>query len=133
MVRDESDAILDDLLSRFHAWMRGYRVCPEPGADPAFRNAKSGRGWDSTQEILDGDLRATQMKAIEFCVSGDRLGHGGMQEPHRTAIYVNARNCYTGRAVWLSPRLPQDPEVRALIVLEARTELMRRLLKVGVM
>lgn len=126
MMRDETDAILDDLLARFHHWMDGFRVCPTPGADPMFRGVKSGRHWDTTDQIVDDEVNSGQMEAMEFEV-------GEMQEPHRTAIYVNARNCYTGRSVWLSPRLPQDPAIRAVILLEARTELIRRLLRAGVM
>jgi hypothetical protein len=126
MVRDETDNILDDLLSRWHQWAKGFKVCPEPGADPMFRGVKSGRSWDSTAEIIEDELSSSTMEAIDFQVSE-------MAEPGRTAIYVNARNCYTGRSVWLSPRLPQDPAIRAVILLEARTELIRRLLRAGVM
>lgn len=125
MVRDETDAILDDLLSRWHAWCRSYA----PGtrsADPMFRHALRARGEQTLEAIAEDTWLDGAMKAIDFQVSE-------MAEPGRTAIYVNARNCYTGRSVWLSPRLPQDPATRAVILLEARTELIRRLLRAGVM
>lgn len=126
MMRDETDAILSDLLERWHRWMQGFQLCPQPGADPMFRNAKSGRGWDSTQDIIDGELSDSTMTAIDFEV-------GEMAEPGRSAIYAHARNLASKAAVWRSPRLPQDPQERAILVLEARNTLMRRLLRAGIM
>jgi hypothetical protein len=126
MMRDESDLILDDLLSRWHEWARGFQVCPQPGADPMFRNAKSGRGWDTVDDIIETELSTSTMEAVDFEV-------GETPEPHRSAIYAHARNLASRCAVWSSPRLPQDPKERAILVLEARTVLMRRLLRAGIM
>lgn len=126
MVRDETDAILDDLLARYHVWARGFRLCPSPGADPMFRNVKSGRGWDSTQDIIEDEISNSTMESLDFEI-------GEMPEPKRSAIYANARNLASRHAVWTSPRLPTDPAERALLVLEARTTLMRRLFAAGVM
>jgi Cft2 family RNA processing exonuclease len=91
-----------------------------------FRNAKSSKGWDSTSEVIEDEIRDKTMKAIDFHV-------GEMQDPHRAAIYIHARNCCTGRSVWVSPRLPRDPVERTVILLEAKNDLMRRLLSAGVM
>jgi hypothetical protein len=127
MMRNESDMILDDLLSRWHSWARGFQVCPEPGADPMFRNVKSGRrNWDSLDDIIESDLTSATMEAVDFEV-------GEMPEPGRSAIYANARNLASRHVVWSSPRLPSDPAERAILILEARTVLMRRLLRAGIM
>lgn len=126
MMRNETDYLLDDLLSSWHQWMKGFSACPQPGADPMFRNAKSGRGWDSTQDIIEDELSTSTMKAIDFEV-------GEVPEPHRSAIYANARNLASRHTVWSSPRLPQDPAARALMVTEARRKLMDRLLLAGIM
>lgn len=125
-MHNDADAILDDLLSRFHAWARSYSPVPVAGADPMFRNAKAGRGYDTTAEIIEDELMGSTMKAIEFHV-------GEMPDPHRSAIYVLARNLYTGRNVWMSPRLPRDCIERGVIVMEARNQLTRRLISAGVM
>jgi len=125
-MRDETDNILDDLLSRWHQWARGFQICPAQGADPMFRNVKSGRGWDSTQEIIEDELSASTMEAIDFEV-------GEMPEPHRSGIYAHARNLASRHAVWTSPRLPTDPMERAILILEARTALLKRLFRAGVM
>lgn len=125
-MHNDSKAILDDILSRWHHHCKTYQVVRQSGADPMFRNAKSPNHWDSTADIADDSGNSAQMKAVDFAVSE-------MQDPHRAAIYVNARNCYTGRSVWLSPRLPTDPAARALVIGEARSMLMRRLIAAGVM
>jgi hypothetical protein len=125
-MRNDASVILDDLLSRWHSWARGYIPVPTCGADPMFRNAKSGKGWDSTSDVIEDELHGKMMEAIDFQVSE-------MKDPHRSAIYIHARNCSTGRNVWLNPRLPTSPEERALILMEARNLLTRRLMNVGVM
>jgi hypothetical protein len=125
MMKNETDAILDDLLSRWHSWCRGNRYINEASADPSFRSARSSRQWDTLDEVIESDLTSSTMKAIDFQV-------GEMKDPHRSAIYINARNCATGREVWMSPRLPQNKEERQALIREARGMLMRRLSSVGV-
>ena len=126
MLMTEANQILDDLLSRWHAWGKSYRANQQAPRDPVFRNAKSGRGWDSTDEIIEDELMGSTMEAIDFHVSE-------MKDPHRTAVYMLARNLYTGRSVWLSKRLPEDPLERGIIVAEARNQITRRLMAAGVM
>jgi len=133
-MHNDSDAILDDLLSRWHHWMKGK---PLNGIDrlddPAFRDAQSRSGLDSADDLLDGHMESVKMQAIDFHVSGDARGQGGLPDPYRTAIYLLARNCYTGRKVWMSKRLPEDPIELGVIISEARNMLTLRLLKAGVM
>lgn len=90
-----------------------------------FREARSSKQWDSMDDVIDEEITSKIMRAVDFQVSE-------MQDPHRSAIYVLARNCYTGRSVWISPRLPANVEERAVIVLEARNMLTRRLMSAGV-
>lgn len=126
-MRNDTDVILSDLLERWHIWARGFNVCNPPGADPMFRNVKSGRrNWDSLDQIIEDDLSASTMEAIDFEV-------GEMPEPSRSAIYAHARNLAAKYAVWGSPRLPQDAKERALLVLDARAMLVKRLLRAGIM
>jgi hypothetical protein len=126
MMRNDVNVILDDILSRWHFHCKHYSPVPIAGADPMFRNAVSPKGWDSTADIADDTVNTAQMKAVDFQV-------GEMKDPHRAAIHVLARNCYTGHAVWISPRLPADKETRVVIVLEARNMLTRKLMAAGVM
>jgi len=131
---NDSDQILDDILSRWHHWMKGKPLNGvDRSDDPAFRDAMSRSGWDSAGDILDRELEAVKMQAVDFQVSGDSRGQGGLPEPYRAAIYVLARNCYTGKKVWLNPRLPNDPQERGVIIREARNMLTLRLMSAGVM
>jgi hypothetical protein len=125
-MRDDSKEILDEILAKWHEWEKGYSPLPKTGTNPVFRNAKSGRGWDTVDDIIDGEISSDIMKAVDFQVSE-------IAEPHRSAIYENARNCATGQTVWRSPRLPADQLERGVIVLEARNQLMRRLMAAGVL
>ena len=123
---NDSKAILDDILSRWHSWAKNYKANQQTPRDPVFRDAKSGRGWDSTDEIIEDEITNSMMEAVDFQV-------GEMKDPYRAAIYVLARNLSTGRSVWLSPRLPADPLERAAVVAEARNILTRKLMACGVM
>jgi len=123
---NDSQHILDDVLSRWHSWAKSYKANQQTPRDPIFRDAKSGRGWDSTDEIIEDEIQNSMMEAVDFQVSE-------MQDPYRAAIYILARNLSTGRSVWLSPRLPVDPMERATIISEARIQLTRRLQAAGVM
>ena len=134
-MRDISpDDVLSGLLADWHKWMS---AAPINGTDrlddPTFRDVKSGRCWDSADDIIEADLKSDTMKTIDFCVTGDARGQGGLMEPHRAAIYSLARNKATGHSVWRSPRLPTDPIERGVIVLEAKNMLMRKLIIAGVM
>jgi hypothetical protein len=126
MLMTEANQILDDLLARYHAWAKSYKANQQAPRDPIFRDAKSGRGWDSIDDIIEDELMGSTMESIDFHISE-------MQDPHRTAIYFLARNLYTGRSVWLSKRLPEDAMERGIIIAEARNQLTKRLMSAGVM
>ncbi len=125
-MRNDVNLILDDILSRWHFHCKHYSPVPVSGADPMFRGFSSPRHWETFADIADDAVNSAQMKAVDFHV-------GEMKDPHRAAIHVLARNCYTGHAVWISPRLPADKETRLVIVLEARNMLSRKLMAAGVM
>jgi hypothetical protein len=125
MMRDESDQIMDDLLSRWHSWCQGFRLSAQT-MNPVFRQAKRAKGEQTLEAISEDAWLNGAMKALDFQVSE-------MQDPYRAAIYITARNCYTGRSVWISPRLPKDATERAAIVAQARSMLLRRLLRAGIM
>lgn len=122
---NDLNAILDALLSEWHNWARGYSPVPTCSAGPMFRNAKSAKGWDSASDVVEDELAAKTMQAVDFHV-------GEIGDPHRSAIYIHARNCCTGRNVWSSPRLPACPMERGVILAEAKNMLARRLLSAGV-
>lgn len=122
----EMTATLEDILSRWHHYCKQYSPVPVSGADPMFRAAVSPKGWDDTSDIADDAVHRQQMAAVDFAVSE-------MQDPYKAAIYIKARCCYTGNNSWLSPRLPQDPLERGVVVRDALRQLTKRLIAAGVL
>ena len=122
---------LDGLLREWHQWQIGYSPIPTCGADPMFRNAKSGKGWDSTDQVIDDELHGSTMEAIDCQVQ--ELPDVPLLRPYRSAIYAIARNLHVNANVWMSPRLPKDVDERAVVIMEARNMLVRRLMAFGVM
>lgn len=54
-------------------------------------------------------------------------------QPYLTALQFQARNLYTGKQVWTSPRLPLDPMERGVLLMEARNILLKGLARAGIM
>lgn len=125
-MHDDSNHLLDDLLSRWHSWAKGFSPIAQQGACPMFRQARSPRGWEDSSDITADEVHQSTMEAVDFHV-------GEIPDPHRSAIYAHARNLYAGRAVWSNPRLPSDPMERSVILMEAKNQLMRRLITAGVL
>lgn len=125
---DESAAILDDLLCRWHQWQqdrhrygRGY-----PSRAIVCGECRISRQYDDANGALDDAVDHQVMRGLDFQV-------GEMRDPHKAAIYANARALVVGAAVWSSPRLPLDRLERAHIVAEARDQLVTRLHDAGIM
>lgn len=118
---------LDHLLILWHNWQRAGKVARGYNdrtavAGERYRTSRQHDDWNGK---LDEDLDESRCKEVDFHVDS-------MQDPHRAAIYVLARNLTTGRAVWLSPRLPSDKAERDELVAQARQILTGRLVSAGV-
>lgn len=123
----EGDEILDDVLSRWHSWARSQgAVAGHARTSAGMEMYRASRQHDDQNGALDSDLEHMRCKQVDFDVRQ-------MPQPHQTAIYVDARNLCTGVAVWGNPRLPSDPEERAIVVIEARSMLTKKLLASGVL
>ena len=126
-MRNEADEILDDILSRWHSWgkhqggVRGFAPCAA-----GMEQYRCSRQYDDVSGALDDDLEHRRCKQVDIDVLQ-------MNQPHRSAIHVLARNLSTGYFVWANPRLPYDPEEREAIVREARVIIAKKLLASGVL
>ena len=124
---DDTDALLNDILSRWHQWCvsrppaLGY-----PTSAAGCSLYRSSRQHDMENGAMDSDAEAERFGIVDFCIDS-------LDQPYRTAIQINARNLATGVAVWVSPRLPESKVERALIVAEARGRLMVSLRASGVL
>lgn len=121
---------LNDLLSRWHAHCQGYSAGKGyPSADAACKHAQTSSAWDGWNGAQD---EATIRKIMEQfdAAMWDIPNH---PQPYLTALQFQARNLYTGKNVWQSPRLPADEIERGVLLLEARNRLLRGLARRGVM
>ena len=83
-----------------------------PHECPSTRGWLASRQWDDQNGAFETDERGQVAKLVGAIVDG-------MQEPHRTALYILARNRATGRDVWNSPRIPADCDERAWLIADA--------------
>ncbi len=124
---DDTEEVINDLLSRWHTWasqfvhVAGFNTCAS-----AMQQFRASRQYDSENGALDQDVENRIMAAVDACI--DRV-----EQPFRTALWINARNLVTGAAVWQSARLPADPLARAKVVTEARAKLADRLASRGML
>lgn len=125
-MKDDTRELLDDILRRWHNWSAGYRAIADVGSSPMFRQAKSGRQYESQYEIAEHQLDDSAMEAVDFHVYE-------LSADHRTALQINARNIATGRSVWTSARLPADLQARAVLLGAARAALAGRLVEAGIL
>lgn len=123
---DDTDALLNDLLRRWHGWAVSAPIdIGYPTECPTCRLYRTSRQYDSDNGALDQDADSRVMEAVDHCIAR-------VQQPHRTALYISARNLWTGLAVWSSARLPQDAVERARMVCEARALLLVELRASGI-
>jgi len=125
-----SPSELDSILIDWHEWnssRAAYR--PVQGFAPkalVCGDFNISRQWDDEHGMLDAYVDNLTMWAVEKQVEQ-------IQIPYDVALRVEARNLATRREVWNSPRLPQNPDERRVIVQRAREMLSDRLLTAGVL
>lgn len=118
---------LNDLLVRWHAHCLGYSPGKGfPSGDAVCRNAKTSSTWDGWNGSQDHAIDKKIIDAFDGVI-------WNVPQPHLTALQFQARNLFTGKQVWTSPRLPADQVERAVLLMEARNILLRGLARAGVM
>ena len=80
-----------------------------PTECPSCRDYRASRQHDDTNGADETDARGMLIRHIGEAVNS-------IEEPHRTALYLLARNQATGVTVWRSARLPADDVERAALV-----------------
>lgn len=113
----------DDLISLLVLWHRlediGH-VAGYPKECPSTVGWRASRQYDDCNGAFETSARG--VVALNLGWEVDQL-----PEPHRTSLYILARNRASGVNVWTSPRLPADAEDRAALVSEALFMLADRL------
>jgi hypothetical protein len=124
------DNRLDDLLVMWHRYRAGYSVGRGfSGRDATCRDFQTPTHWDWRNGALDGRVDAVIAKGVSDAV--DTIPNA----PRRwnTALAFEARNLASMAAVWSSPVLPTNRDELEVLVLEARTMLLDRLRRDGVL
>lgn len=123
---NDLDTVINGLLVDWHRWSSHYEVGKGyPSSNPACRQSRTSRQYDDENGALDAALHDSTMEAFDFAAHN-------VPQPWLTALQVQARNMASKAQVWSSPRLPKDPQERAVLTLEARNKLMKELAKNGV-
>lgn len=129
-MRDDIDAILDDLLARWHKYTQGYRFSAGySGVSSTTRNYQTPTHWDWGNGAVEDRMEKVQMQAVSEAI--ERVPND--PRPWRTMIQFEARNLATAAQVWTSPRLPADKNEFEILRLEARNKALKELNKQGVM
>jgi len=123
---DEQNAILDDLLCKWHQWQQGARVARGFNQSAVgMEGYRTSRQYDDANGALDAHVDDVIMKAVDHEVNE-------LDDPHRTAIYCLARALTLGVMVFRSPRLPLDAAQFDEIIALARRALVARLVRAGI-
>jgi hypothetical protein len=124
---NDLDAILDDILMRWHQWTPPIRC------SRGFNRQATGmeqyvtsRQYDDQNGALDDAIERQTMEAVQREIER-------MLILHQIALKVNARALTLGVVVFNHPRLPQDREQRQLVIRTARGDLTCRLSRAGIL
>lgn len=124
---NDIDAIVDDLLARWHTYRSGYSHAQGyAGRDSTCRDYMTPTHWDWRNGAEDDRAEAEQMKGFEQAV--ERVPNA--PQPWNHCLHVEARNLASQAAVWTSARLPVGAELEVLRM-EARTMLITQLHRDG--
>jgi hypothetical protein len=116
---------MDDLLSRWHNWLAPINAGRGYGKKSAGCGSYvASRQYDDENGALDAALEHRTMRTVQEC-------YEQLQHPQSTYILTEARNLHTGNSVWRHPRLPMDPGELAEIRVEARGQMLRQMMRRG--
>lgn len=127
---DDIDLQINYLLELWHRYTSGYQLARGlPGRDATCRDHRSPGHFDSRNGAEEARAEALLVKGISDAI--DTIPN----TPRRwhTALAFEARNLASRAAVWSSPVLPKDREELAVLILEARTMLLARLRRDGLL
>lgn len=127
-MRNDIDAIVDDLLSSWHQWKSGYQhTRGHAGASATCKNFNAPTHWDWQNGAADDHADLMRMRAVDQAV--DKVPND--PQPWNTMLQFEARTLCVGFSVFRSPRLPADPEEFEVLRLEARNMLLVLLQRSG--
>ena len=130
VTRDKIDALLDDLLARWHVYTEHYRFSKGySGQSSTTRGYQTPTHWDWANGAMDDRAERVVMRGVSAAI--ERVPND--PRPWRTMIQFEARNLAVGASVWSSPRLPTNRDEFDVLRLEARNKTLKELYRQGVM
>jgi hypothetical protein len=109
-------ALSFDPLELLSLWWRAEKqwtpVQAYPAECPSTRGYRASRQYDDGNGAAETDSRGVLIRHISGVIHS-------IEDPHRTALYLLAKNKATGADVWRSERLPADSGERAALVADA--------------
>lgn len=124
------DAIVNDLLARWHRWRTTYQhTRGYPASDATCRGFSAPNHWDWLNGAADERADELLVQAVDNAV--DRVPN--TPQPWNLALQFEARNLASRAKVWTSPRLPRDAGELQVLRLEARNRLLIELQRSGVL
>lgn len=127
MMNNDIQSVLSGLLCDWHnycqhtAHKHGFA-----GKAAGFGQCRSSSQYDWQNGVEDEMVDRRIMQGFDAAIQR-------VAQPWFTALQFEARNLAVRHQVWASPRLPADPEERAVLILEARVRLLKELAKDGVL
>lgn len=128
--KTDIDYKLDDLLAEWHRHAAMYRLSKGyAGTDATCRDYRAPGHYDWANGASDAKSDRIAMETMD-----DAMGNVP-NHPHRwrTCLEFQARNLSTGFTVWSSPVLPKRKDELEVLQIEARTQLLKQLRRLGVM
>jgi len=124
----EIDAVIDDLLSKWHQYSNDYRPSRGfSGSDATCRDHRAPTHFDWQNGAEEARALKQEMKAFDQAIH--RVPNA--PEPWYTCLAFEARNLASAAQVWNSPRLPAGEEL-AVLRIEARNKLIQELSRDGI-
>jgi hypothetical protein len=128
-VLNESEKIIDSLLSDWHKWSSmdtGARELWYQGQAAGLKMWRASRQYDDQNGALDADAHLSLMQAVDNVIEH-------LPRPEYTIVHVHAKNLAIGATVWRSPRLPQNRDELQALLNSARGLVSRQLAELGVL
>lgn len=126
-MQNDIQNVLSGMLADWHHYcQRTAHKHGFAGKAAGFGQSRSNSQYDWWNGVEDEMVDRRIMQG--FDAAAQRI-----PQPWLTALQFEARNLAVRYQVWASPRLPADPKEREVLILEARTKLLRELARDGVL
>jgi hypothetical protein len=127
MMRNDIQDVLSGMLADWH------RYCQHTADRAGFAGRAAGFGQSRSNSQFDWENGLESDLVDKRIMQGFDAAIQRVPQPWLTALQFEARNLAVRYQVWVSPRLPTNPQEREVLILEARNRLLKELAKDGVL